>query len=723
MRNSRRLIPASLICLAAMSAAAQDDAFVRLDATNKTGACMVEPSSVSPKKLDPDPEANPPLCKPSAFLAQGQRNELRIYRRKFLTNFALFIDHVTAIQNFPIEDLNEAANLTLATPALATPISKGAAPKGLSTAGSLTLRTAQDIAAELLNPATASNPANELASDFIIVKREAEHVRTDDQLFESSWSTLNGVSGAMDACNRAFGAPNLTSVKECLTALNKEEAEGPWQEGRKIFTDEDQFRALIVKDNDAIGMVNALGGALSQKNPLLASQVSTFEGDLAGLRADLNALAGNAQAVQDALNIAEQMTSSNLAPDATRAQIKARLIALYAAGTKAVLDDAEINQLTDEYAKLAEHSGAVANAVREAQTALNNFWTAAEKQANDLAASDCQDNQLHEIVIACIGHHLDETYSLKLEQDYGRLNHDLPIAEAEINQQQSLLLSRANFIYDNSQVPGFMQKPIDLGGVGGNLRVYSTIYETETFPRFTIPPVTTNVIAAASPVSLPTAAGGPPPAPTTPATPPAHPSGTPIPVPEFEVHDRYKATMVAAFAISSVKEFNITTQSVTTGNASTSTTANPVTCTVAAPCTQIFVSGPRHNSVFVGLSYHPAGYDTFPGARHFGRKQVKEAFGIVGGLSVQDFNDYFYGLDLQVAHGIQIMGGGNALRQTALAPGFTINGIYQGPTTFTGPDKWSNGGFFSVGLNLSIFRKSFGKITGLGTSTTTTTGN
>jgi outer membrane murein-binding lipoprotein Lpp len=506
-------------------------------------------------------------------------------------------------------------------------------------------------------------------------------------------------------------------------ALNKEETEVPWQKSKTIFTDEDKFRALIVKDNDAIGMVNALGGELSQKTPELTSQVSTFEGDLAGLRADLNALAGNSQAVQDALNIAQQMTSSNLAQDATRAQIKARLIAFYAAGTKAVLDDAEINQLTTEYAKIAQRSGVAANAVREAQTALNDFWTAAEKQANELTASDCKDDPIHEIVIACIARHLDKTYSPQLEQDYTRLNQDLPDAEADINQQQSTLLSRANFIYDHSQVLGFMQKAIDLGGVTGNLRVYSTIYETETFPRFTIPPVTTNVVAAASPVSLPTAVGVPPPAPTTPATQSTHPSGTPIPVPEFEVHDRYKATMVAAFAISSVKEFNITTQSITTGNASTSTAANPVSCTVAVPCTQIFVSGPSHNSVIAGLSYHPAGYDTFPGARHFGRKQLKEAFGIVGGLSVQDFNDYFYGLDLQVAHGIQIMGGGNAFRQTALAPGFSNNGIYQGPTTFTGPDKWSNGGFFGIGLNLSIFRKSFGKITGLGTSTATTTGS
>ena len=125
----------------------------------------------------------------------------------------------------------------------------------------------------------------------------------------------------------------------------------------------------------------------------------------------------------------------------------------------------------------------------------------------------------------------------------------------------------------------------------------------------------------------------------------------------------------------------------------------------------------------MGLSYHPWGYDTFPGAFSWTKKPgeaLKQGFGIFGGLSVQNLNDYYAGVDLQIEHGLQIMGGVNFFRQDTLATGFTSGGVYAGTPTFTGAQQWSHGGYFGIGLNLSIFRKVFGSVTGLGAKASST---
>jgi hypothetical protein len=176
--------------------------------------------------------------------------------------------------------------------------------------------------------------------------------------------------------------------------------------------------------------------------------------------------------------------------------------------------------------------------------------------------------------------------------------------------------------------------------------------------------------------------------------------------------------MVAAFAFSpNLKERSIQSTPVTTGIPTGSTTP----CSTSSPCSQaVVVNGSPHTSVILGVSYHPGGYDTFPHA-YAGEKlleYLKHEVGIFGGLSVQNLNDYYAGIDFQFAHGLQFMGGANFLRTDALAPGYTNGNIYAGSPTFAGPQHFKTGAYFGIGLNLSIFRKAFGSVTGLGTSAT-----
>ena len=340
MHLCMRIAVAALISIAGVTAFGQDNAVLLFNA-NPRQVCVV--ADITDVKSEP-------VCsgEKRPFLVQGKRNQLRVINRKFLTNYSFFIDSKISVANFPIEDLNEAANLTTSLPSAApSGVSKGGVPKGLATSGTLVLRTAQDLVAELLNPATSSNPVNEISSDWLVVRREAENVRTDAISFKATWNNINGGNGVSvpegeKACLRAYGAPTLISADACLHALNKAERSGKFSSAP--YTDEDEFRRLVVKDNDAIAMVTSLGNVLARQTPLLTSQLSAFDGDLALLMADMNTLAGNVQAIQDAVDILDSIT-----PAMTKAQIKARLMQALNGGTKPVLDDAELNMLTNEY--------------------------------------------------------------------------------------------------------------------------------------------------------------------------------------------------------------------------------------------------------------------------------------------------------------------------------------------------------------------------------------
>jgi hypothetical protein len=191
MHCSTRLAVAAGLGLAASAALAQDNAALIFDATRKTDICMV-----ADIRQNIDANSNPRNCISSGnnllpnFLVQGQNKQLRVINRKFQTNYSFFVYQITEIKNFPIEDLHAAANLTTPLSSAAAGVSKGAAPKGLATNGSLQPRAAQDFIAELINPATATNPASEIASDWLVVKREVENVRNDARSFESIWVDL-----------------------------------------------------------------------------------------------------------------------------------------------------------------------------------------------------------------------------------------------------------------------------------------------------------------------------------------------------------------------------------------------------------------------------------------------------------------------------------------------------------------------------------------------------
>jgi len=66
---------------------------------------------------------------------------------------------------------------------------------------------------------------------------------------------------------------------------------------------------------------------------------------------------------------------------------------------------------------------------------------------------------------------------------------------------------------------------------------------------------------------------------------------------------------------------------------------------------------------------------------------------------------------------VQLTSGFNVVSQDAILGAYSPSQVYAGSPSFGGRSTWSRGAYFGAGLNLSIFRKIFGSVTGLGTKT------
>ncbi len=733
MRRILRLSFALVMLSAA--AGAQEDVVVYMDAHKPLELRGVQSGSLSSANCG----ITPGVDLKQAYLVQGTLAELVVKCRKFLTQFSIKTVNVTNLQTFRVEDLEEAANLTTPLSSAGAPVSKGALPKGVATSGNLPQRTAQQFLAEMLDPATKAGPIIELNSDWLVLAREAERVEAEDKSFRQIKSQLLGTapaaletvpdpvptagtgplqdrrSDAYANCASMAAKPSLNGAKGCLHSIYLLEYSDEFPPHQK-YGNEPAFRDLVVADNDAVAMVNNLGVLLSTQIPSVANALNAFEGDLAQYRADLNVFAGNMQALEDARELFDKLSGYT-----KQIEIRARLAqSLNSSGTTTV-DVAELNKLAEEYYAAAggpqfHPPAGLCEMFANFKIDIPNLLHTSEHldPGNNRPACDDVRSVADRAISLGISaaQHVGEYYAPEIRAAYDAVNVTIPSRINEINILQSQVLSRANEIYDNSSVETPLPIQFNLSGMGTNPVFTFDVYMVETFPRFMVPPLSAQAPAGANALPPPASANA-----ATPAAahgngsggPPDTSSGAIVSHGEVKVHDLYRATMVAAFGFSGVGETTFTSTTVDTGTASDGTT----TCSSGAPCTKITVSrGANHSSALVGFSYHPFGYDAFPDAK----QSFKHRWGIMGGLSVQNVNDYYAGLDLQIARAVQIMGGTNFYRQKALSPGYANGGIYPGTPTFDGAQHWTTGAFGGIGLNLSIFRKAFGWATGIGVS-------
>jgi hypothetical protein len=667
---------------------------------NRQPEAREKPGEYPPKCLDTD----------AGYLVRGKRAQFRVVNRKFFSDYSINIDGVTQLKQIAIQELEEAANLQTPIQSAVSAVTKGAAPKGLTTTGQLPLRIAQDLLAELVDAGKASNPASELESDALIVEREKRKVDAEVAALDETWKVISGEGAPSRDCQASLGAPNLSSALSCIHNLHGKETTYPW-DGRGPFRDEDKFRDLTVEIGDAITLVRALGRSLQQDSAAFSNQLSALDGDLAQFKADLNALHGNVVAAYDAVTAYGDLSkgAKNVLTPLRRAQIKLKLMQDLngaAAGGKPAFDDAELNRLVEMY--LANPS-TLGKDVTDAQNRAlqNKIQSIATRQtAHPLPGGG---DVVKYYIDSPVQVMADQTKVADeaLKDHQSNLGERMPSLIYEINAAQSLMLARANEIYDHSAVPEPLDKVIDLSKTAGNLHVYFTVRRVDVFPRYNVPVIT--VQGSAPPVVPVTPPGtGSTPASTGGAGQEMS-AGTVVAHGSFDVHDFYRATVVAAFTFSTIKDQTVRSKSITSGQANDGTA-----CTPTSPCSQPFLDkGSPIPSVVVGVNYYLSkqGHDTFPGAV----RSVGQKVGIFGGLAATRLNSYFLGLGFEPSEAIQLTGGVNFVSQDSISGAFSPDQVYAGTPSFGGRSTWSKGAYFGAGFNLSIFRKIFGSVTGLGT--------
>jgi len=643
------------------------------------------------------------------FLRQGRRTELRVFNRRFLTDYTLTVDAVTNIQTGPnIRNLSEAENLTFAAPTFAAPPSKGGT-EGLS------LRTGNTILFELLDETTAAKPESDLRSDFAVLDREHERVVEEIRAFEGSYRLLRGDPSPQNTtiCGKIAGAPDVENVLRCLRSEFDNEFNPPWT-GVGPYSDEQEFREVNTRVLDLIVAVKALGNALAnsdliQKELKLESDVAQYENDLVTFR-------NNVEAAQDAAQLALQMNDAyrrRLSKDRMKAILTDKLKAQ--GDNKPIVDESEINDLVNRYAESPAQYFEIPRRRWIDLRSATSAYLSGDRLSRQPFASEFRPN---------------------VAEARQRLGVELPGVLDQVNALQSRLLTRVNEIYDNSAVLEPLSKQIDLSGHPGNLVVYYTIRRVEGFARYAVTPVQglgAVALAPAAGVALPppakggsapgagntpssatppTSAGGN--APAGSGAPPDTSSGTVVARGQFEVHDIYDANVVAAFAFSTLKDQSISKQAQPQACSGTSTTPDP---NCFAPALN---SNLRQWTPVVGIDYYFRPMDTFPG--HHCSNAFLQCVGVMGAVSVRKVDSFFLGMFVEPVVGVQFAGGANFGTQTTLQGAYKFGTPVDISGDFPTYEKRATGAFVSAGLDLAIFRKIFGKVTGLGTTTANTQG-
>lgn len=693
-----------LLALTVMThkAAAQDqDVVLLLNAiVQENKACLVltipEPTWTT--------NCNTPV--PGLFVRKGRRTELRVFNRKFMTDYSITVDAVTELQSGPnIRNLNEAENISFSAPSFATaPPSKGGA-EGLS------YRTEMSIFSALLDESTVGKPREDLVAEKAVVDRERANIQREIDAFNQGYGSIWGDAGGAIVCGTLAGGPDVVTLQTCLNQeMSFVSVPGPLPIAAAPnpnfvlapFTNEQAFREELVQIQDLVGYIKTFSDTLTSSD--LVSREQKIESDVVQYEHDRLVFEANYRASLDAVELVRRLARGDrFRTGLRREQLKLQLKALQS-DPKASIDEAELNELLDEYERSLGNA-----AVRRV---LTDKW-----------------EELCRIVDGyLIGEPPVGEFQAVIQANRQLLGVVLPGAIDDINARQGRLLTRINYIYDHSEVREALPKQIDIGKHPGNLIVYYTIRRIESFQRFTVkqvsgpgaggqanpmaPPPAKSAAPAGSPSSTATAGNGGTDNGGGDQTKPQEPPGVVVARGSFEVHEFFHATVVAAYAFSTLKDQSIAKQAAPNGCGATPGSPD-------ANCfTPILNSKNRQQQVFVGLAWYLKPRDTFP-SNDIYCKHALQCVGPLGAVSVNNAGSFFLGAFVEPLLGLQISGGANLGSERTLQKNYQFNVPADVSGDFPTYQRRATGGYFSIGLDLGIFRRVFGKVTGIGTAGST----
>jgi hypothetical protein len=657
------------------------------------------------------------------FFIQGRNIQLQVVNRKFLSDYRVTLDTVTQLKTGPdVRNLDESANLTLGPATLASLPASKAGTEGL------TGRTATQILLQLVDETTSGQPKIDLDSDVLVIERERAKLDALIADFAEKYNLMAGTpvaQAADDDCNAVEGAPTVIPLQVCLD--DELEADSG-------ITTEGEFADAVERVKKLMKAVSTLRAKVA--SPDLANQLLALAGAISQYENDLNVLNGNVRASGDAVQL-EKMVTDDFRKQLRRQEIKVLLLdKLKGADSKPTMDDAEMNSLLDRYQEsviaLSGHKTAVAN-IEDLTRTVDSLRLKSPTDPGTLTF---------------LGKNASN-FRLSLAKFRSQMDVVLPDAIKDLNKSNGKLLLGINDLYDHSQIAEPLHRDISLGGLTQNLSVGYTVWQIEGFRRYNVgPPVEpepgVSISVAADAMVVPVARGAKAnsaaaPSGSSGASP--NPSGTAsgtggagtpssgeqsVPPSKrarsvahgtLQVHQLYQGNVVAAVAFSTLKDQSITAQ------------AQPLSCigTASSPdptCASPLVLSSHKWTPIVGLDYYFQRRDTYPRTDlpWLCREHPRQCFGIMGAASATKANNYFLGGFCEPVLGVQFGAGANfgteAVLQSPYAPGVPVDIKGSFPTY----DKRTTGLFISAGLDLSIFRKVFGKFTGIGTAASGTSG-
>jgi hypothetical protein len=657
--------------------------------------------------------SGPAPCHKTAptFLDRREAAELHVVRRKFLTDYNVEITGVTSPHIGAIRGIEEAANLSLGPSTLITPPTKGGV-------NALSPITSASVLQQLLDETQVNKPAAQLQADYQELLREKNQLELELRGLADQYLLLMKAHPGVLDCSAIGGDPDLIDVADCLRAEIDLYRKSEWDPTKEPYGNENGFRSIILRTQYLLDVMGALQGMLNRSS--LPTAVFSIEADLTQFEKNVDTFQANLQAIQTATALYFGLKNQHEQnPQKARLEIRRAQLMVYftnqlkasSSDGSAAVDPAEINQLVNAVVDFLKRSGF---AIADAQV---------------VALADCPSKMQAETDRRIIAVPLRKQLT-QLESD---LKTTVPDQIATVNARQSQLVERINFIYDHSAVTEPLVKQIDLSSYSGNLVVYYKIHRTENFARYAVvTPVVGNVggvspgalalpAIAATPTANPattqgtnastittttTSVTGTTTATTT--TPAATSSSAPttgdvVAQGSFQAHEFDRATVVAGFVFSRIQKNNFTAVSSTTAGATTYTVGNP---------TQSF-----QPQVFLGVDYYLSPKDTYPNRTGSYHLKLSD-FGALGGVSANTFNNYFAGVAWEPSLGFNFGVGahmGTEKRLQNLNPGDAIPS-----STVPTYDKRVTKLFIMAGFDLQIFRKVFGKVTGVGTAATST---
>ncbi len=679
MNARKMLMVVAVMGVSSWAMAKEPDRVLVFNAERQNITCLLPVRG--PGLFAPLRSAVPPQCPaiPIAhnFLSQGERTELRVYNRKFFSDYSITVDAVTTLVGPKIRNLEEAEGLTLGSQSFITP---PPAKGGAQPIGTMSL---SDTLLRVLDVGQAGDVARDLQAQNQELQRQRVALFREFDAVEHEYLATTGNPNQAPLCPTPLvlsapipGAPDTHYLRSCLESLRVAVSAGL----PNLLSDERQFETIITDTEDLIRAVKTLNGRL----PKLAQDYQQLLADESLYETSVLNYGHNVEAARQVVALLGA-DSGSLVRQRSAEQLRRTL----SADSKAGANDAQTNEIVNRFLELLSRRSAVLAGV----------------------------SSTLDTAIRSLGPVYEDEFTERIVEIRTDMDANLPQDILEINREQGRLLSRVNEIYDHSEIREALPKQLDLNGHSGNLIVYFTIRRVDGFKRYEVDQLLTPVgqgqPAGSQVVALPPASGS-----KAAAAQPAAGTGgdneqQPSPVDktpgvvvargQLQVHDFYYANVTAAFAFSKVQDVSILKQPATSTN-----------CTTTNCFSAIEGRRTEQLNLILGVDYYFKPRDTYPGVDHHSGWNLLQSFGIMGAISATHANNWFLGPFWEPITGAQFAVGANFGTEKRLQQPFTLGTPVDMAGDFPTDDKRVSKLFFSAGMDLALFRKIFGKITGVG---------